>query len=211
MTLVKIKLDVKDATWIAANPTKVLALNEPIYRNDGLVAYGDGITPLSGLTFLPLFSSGGIQSITGTTDRISIDNTDPLNPILDIAAAYDAAVTSAINNAIATKANIAPRVDSMASSTSYTLNLDAYDQASFTALSGNITINAPTGTVENGRTILYRFVDNGTARMVTLNSIFVDLTSVMFTTTTIGKACIFMARYSSSRTKYEILAVVVES
>ena len=61
MTLVKIKLDVKDAAYISANPTKVLALNEPIYRNDGLVAYGDGVTPLSGLTFLPLFSVGGGQ------------------------------------------------------------------------------------------------------------------------------------------------------
>lgn len=108
------------------------------------------------------------------------------------------------------KANIAPRVDVLTSSTSYTLNLDAYDQASITALSGNITINAPTGTVADGRVVLYRLLDNGTARTVTLNAIFVDLTSVMFTSTTIGKACIFMARYASSRTKYEILAVVVE-
>ena len=101
MTLVKIKLDVKDAAYISANPTKVLALNEPIYRNDGLVAYGDGVTPLSGLTFLPLFSGGGISSVVGTTNRISVDATDPANPIVNISSAYDTAITNEIAAAVA--------------------------------------------------------------------------------------------------------------
>lgn len=69
MTLVKIKLDVKDAAYISANPTKVLLLNEPIYRNDGLVAYGDGVTPLSGLTFYPLFNSP-VDSVNGQTGTV---------------------------------------------------------------------------------------------------------------------------------------------
>ena len=103
MTLVKIKLDVKDAAYISANPTKVLALNEPIYRNDGLVAYGDGVTPLSGLTFLPLFSGGGISSVVGTTNRISVDATDPANPIVDIDPDYDTAITNAIAAAVNAK------------------------------------------------------------------------------------------------------------
>lgn len=68
MAVVKIILDIKSQAWIDSNSSKVLDLNVPIYRNDGLVAYGDGVTPLSGLTFLPLFTNEGtIQYITTAT------------------------------------------------------------------------------------------------------------------------------------------------
>lgn len=224
------------ANWMANNPR--LLVGEVGFETDTKKRKtGDGVTLWNALSY----DASGIASVVGTANRISVNNTDPLNPVINIDSDYDTAITSAISSAVigkedvynkqtdltasatkyptvdavnaglAIKSNINPRVHSLSSSTSYTLDLDTYDQASITALSGNITINAPTGTVADGRIISYRILDNGTARSVTLNAIFVDLTSVMFTSTTIGKACIFMARYASSRTKYEILAVVVES
>jgi hypothetical protein len=87
MTLVKLILDVKDSVYIAANPTKILSLNEPIYRNDGFVAYGDGATQLSSLVFKPLFTiqtgkiSGGVVSVgsyggSGTNNDIRVTASD---------------------------------------------------------------------------------------------------------------------------------------
>lgn len=156
MTLVKIKLDVKDAAYISANPTKVLALNEPIYRNDGLVAYGDGVTPLSGLTFLPLFNSGGtwgsitgtlsdqtdlqaalddkVSTLTGTTNRISIDNTDPANPIVNIDSSYDAAVTNAIAAAVSGKEDTANKQTDLTPSAINYPNVDAVNDGLATIL-----------------------------------------------------------------------------
>ena len=100
MTLVKLILDVKDSAWISANPTKILSLNEPIYRNDGLVAYGDGVTPLSGLVFKPLFSGGGsVDSVTGTANRIAVTGTAS-DPIINIDSAYDTAITNLLNTKV---------------------------------------------------------------------------------------------------------------
>lgn len=105
MTLVRFKFAVKDAAYITANASKVLGVDEPIFRNDGLVAYGDGVTPLSGLTFLPLFSGGGgqVDTVVGTANRISVDATDPANPIIDIDPDYDTAILNAIAAAVGAK------------------------------------------------------------------------------------------------------------
>lgn len=61
MAIVTLKLDIKDAAYITANAAKVLKLNEPIFRDDGFWAFGDGATPLSGLAFQPIIP-GGIPS-----------------------------------------------------------------------------------------------------------------------------------------------------
>lgn len=81
MTLVKLILDVKDSTWINANQSKVLSLKEPLFRDNGTVAYGDGVTPLSGLDFVPIFSESGIFTwglgngdITNQTDLVDYIN-----------------------------------------------------------------------------------------------------------------------------------------
>lgn len=71
MAVVKLILDVKDQAWIDSNPNKILLLNEPIYRQDGLVAYGDGVSQLSDLSFVPLFSSDGtVQELTTATEVV---------------------------------------------------------------------------------------------------------------------------------------------
>jgi hypothetical protein len=173
MTLVKIKLDVKDAAYISANPTKVLLLNEPIYRDDGLVAYGDGVTPLSGLVFKPLFNAP-VTSVNSQTGSV-----------------------------------VLPRVHSLASSTSYTLDLTTYDEADIYALSGDVTINAPSGTPRDGQKIIYRYKDNGTQRNITLNAAFVSLVTVP-ANTSVGKVGLIGARWSAARSKWEIIAAVTE-
>jgi len=64
MTNAGLRWDLKDAAFLAANPTIILGLNEPIYINDGRYSYGDGTTPLSLLTFFPKVNQKINQSFT---------------------------------------------------------------------------------------------------------------------------------------------------
>lgn len=188
MTLVKLILDIKDSAWISANPTKLLRLNEPIYRNDGFVAFGDGVTPLSGLTFKPVFT-GAVNSVNGQSGDVVITASD-----IDLSG-YE----------------LKTRVYTTTSATTLTLDLDLYDEAELTALAGDVTIANPTGTRWDGRIIAFRLKDNGTARTITYGSDFVDLTGSAPTTTTISKVTLIAARWSASRSKWEIFASITES
>jgi hypothetical protein len=64
-----------------------------------------------------------------------------------------------------------PRLTVEASNTSVTVNSDNIDIHIQTALAGNPTYNAPTGTPVNGRRLLFRIKTTGT-RTVTWNAIF---------------------------------------
>jgi hypothetical protein len=64
MATVKLKVDLKDSAYLAANPTKVLTDNEVIFLDDGRYAFGDGSTTLSALTFF----GGGTEQATGLVD-----------------------------------------------------------------------------------------------------------------------------------------------
>lgn len=56
MAQIELILDVKDNAWLIANPNYVLKNDEPLFVNDGRIAFGDGTTPVSGLSF---FQFGG--------------------------------------------------------------------------------------------------------------------------------------------------------
>jgi hypothetical protein len=46
---------------------------------------------------------GSVDSVVGTADRITVDNTDPANPVVDISSAYDTAIANAIAAAVNAK------------------------------------------------------------------------------------------------------------
>lgn len=71
MATVKIILAIKDQAYIDANPDKVLDVDEPIWREDGYVAFGDGVTTLENLIFKPVFS-GSEGTFTGLSDTPDI-------------------------------------------------------------------------------------------------------------------------------------------
>mgnify|MGYP006921355593 CR=1 FL=1 len=142
MTKVKIILDVKDSTWISANGTKVLSLNEPIYRNDGLVAYGDGSTPLSGLTFYPLFS-GGVTSVNTQTGDVVLDYTDVGADAAGSAAAALSSANGYTDSGLAGKEDLSNKqTDLTASATKYP-TVDAVNAGlALQALAGSYVFNA---------------------------------------------------------------------
>lgn len=97
----------------------------------------------------------------------------------------------AVNTALALKSDKTPLLQTVVSTASLTA-LTSNDLIEVTALSEAITINEPSGPVGNGKTLLFKIKDDGTARALTFNAIFVPIGSALPTTTEIGKNLYFI-------------------
>ena len=110
-----------------------------------------------------------------------------------------------------TNKRIDPRVSSTASSTTPTPNADTDDVYILTALAGNATFGAPTGTPVQGQRLLIRIKDNGTARTLAYNAIFRAIGITLPTTTVINKTTYIGCVYNSTDTKWDCIATTTEA
>jgi hypothetical protein len=83
-----------------------------------------------------------------------------------------------------TNKRIDPRVTSAASASSLTPSIATTDIYAYTALAAGLTINAPTGTPVDGDKLIFRILDNGTARTLTWNATYTVIGVTLPTTTT---------------------------
>jgi hypothetical protein len=75
-----------------------------------------------------------------------------------------------------------------------------------TALSATANFRQPTGTPANGDLLFISVTDNGHTRALTYNAIYDDPYSATLPTTTVkNKTILMLFRYSSARTKWELL------
>jgi hypothetical protein len=108
-----------------------------------------------------------------------------------------------------TNKRITKRTATSATSASLTINGDAVDMYTVTALAEAMTINAPTGTPTEGQTLLIRIKDNGTARALTFNAIFRAGTDIALpTTTVINKTMYLSFVYNTADTKWDFVGFV---
>lgn len=122
-----------------------------------------------------------------------------------------------------TNKRINPRVSSAASTTSpLAWNSDSYDEYAYTALANALTLNADAGTPVDGQKIVFRFKDNGTARVLTFTGgvskgfqpIGVSMTTSgsNFTyTTTINKITYFGCIYNAGDSRWDIVAIAQQA
>jgi hypothetical protein len=102
-----------------------------------------------------------------------------------------------------------PRATTVTSTASVTIDCSTTDQYELTALATNVTINAPLNPVNCiVKLLVYR--DNGTARTITRDAIFTDITGIAPTTTTANKVGMELYRYSSARSRWEIITVITQ-
>lgn len=106
---------------------------------------------------------------------------------------------------------INPRVGTVADSATITPTGDTVDMYTVTALAQAATIAAPSGTPVNGQKLLLRLLDNGTARALTWNSIYVSRGATLPTTTTLSKYTYVGLIYNSTASKWDCVAVVTET
>jgi hypothetical protein len=108
-----------------------------------------------------------------------------------------------------------PRVNTATTSSSLTWNSDNYDQYQLTALAEAVTLPADSGSPANGRRIIFRFKDNGTARALTWttgsSNAFRAIGVTLPTTTVISKTLYVGCIYNSADSRWDVIAVAQES
>ena len=110
-----------------------------------------------------------------------------------------------------TNKRINPRVVSAASASSLTPSVATADQYAYTALAAGLTINAPTGTPVDGNKLIFRFLDNGTARALTWNATYTVIGVTLPTTTTLGKMLYVGCIYNAANIRWDVIAVTTQA
>lgn len=125
-------------------------------------------------------ASAGVMSVEGVTvDTISATNT-------------------------LTNKRVTPRITSIASNATPTVNTDNCDCVTITALAAAITSMTTnlTGTPSNFDQLEFRILDNGTARAITWGASFASGTGTLPTTTILGKALSVYLEWDSVQAKW---------
>lgn len=103
------------------------------------------------------------------------------------------------------------RMVSATSASSLTPNSGIADDYKYTALAANLTINAPTGTPEDGAEMVFQFKDNAVSRTLTWNAIFSAAGAALPTSTTTSKWTTVRTKYNSAITKWQCILSVTET
>jgi len=114
-----------------------------------------------------------------------------------------------------TNKRIDPRVTSAASASTLTPSIATADVYAYTALAANLAINAPTGTPVDGDKLIFRILDNGTARNLTWDATYTVIGVTLPTTTTANKTtyvgCIYNAYGASGTGRWDVIAVTTQA
>ena len=109
-----------------------------------------------------------------------------------------------------TNKRIDPRVTSTTTASTLTPDVSAADIYAYTSLGSDLTINAPIGTPLNGDKLIFRFLDNGTARLLTWNATYTVINVTLPTTTTINKTTYVGCIYNAAGVRWDVLSVMTQ-
>lgn len=198
-------LQAKASAWTSRTPTQVAAdLVTPL--SSSLQPLDGDLTTLAGLT--PTNDDIVQRKAGAWTNRTMVQlKTDlALNNVDNTSNTIERAAVRTLTNARITK-----RVGSTASSATPTASADDHDIYKVTALATGATFGAPTGTPTDGQMILYRIKDNGTARALAWNAIFLPVGVNLPTTTVISKWLYVLSIYSTDDSKWHVLSAGQEA
>jgi hypothetical protein len=89
--------------------------------------------------------------------------------------------------------------------------MDNLDEFIITAQAGALLFNAPGGTLVQGRTLIIRIKDNGTARALTWDAVFRAMGTALPSTTVLSKTLYLGFKYNSTDSKFDLLASAQEA
>lgn len=110
-----------------------------------------------------------------------------------------------------TNKRIDPRVTSTTTASTLTPDVSVADIYAYTALGSDLTINAPIGTPVNGDKLIFRFLDNGAARLLTWNATYTVINVTLPTTTTITKTTYVGCIYNTNNARWDVLSVMTQA
>jgi hypothetical protein len=132
-------------------------------------------------------------------------------------------IVGTVDTQTLTNKRVTPRINSQTTTTSpWAWSSDNYDTQAFTALANALTISADAGTPTDGQKAIFRFLDNGTGRILTFTGgtskgfrpVGVTLTtsgSDFTYTTTANKTVYFGCIYNSAASRWDIIALSLEA
>ena len=159
----------------------------------GIGTYSTTGPTLTRTTILSSSNSGSAVTFSGT---------------VTVFVTYPAGLSVSSDNPVTlTSKRIDPRVVSAASASSLTPSIATADIYAYTALAAGLTINAPTGTPVDGNKLMFRLLDNGTARALTWNATYTVIGVTLPTTTVVNKTTYVGCIYNANNTRWDVIAV----
>lgn len=120
-------------------------------------------------------------------------------------------VVGASDSQTLTNKRINQRVTSVAGTGgTQTPNCDIQDQFQVTAMSVDTVFAVPTGTPVNAQLLTIRLTDNGSARLLTWNSIYRPVGAPLPTTTVAGKTAYLLFRYNNTDSKWDLIVYSIQ-
>jgi hypothetical protein len=119
--------------------------------------------------------------------------------------------TTINGTATLTNKRIDPRVSSTTSTASITPDISSFDQYAVTQQSVNLTINAPTGTPVDGNKLIFRILDNGTARILSWDATYTLIGVTLPGSTTATKMLYVGCIYNAANTRWDVVAVTTQA
>jgi len=172
-----------------------------------ITTFSSGLSSINGLTnqtqYLAVGTSGTDFAINSATDTHTFN--------LPTASATNRGALSSANwSTFNSKAEYAPRVQSVVSSATVTpTNLN--DLVKITAQAVGLTLANPTGTFDEGKDLIIRIKDNGTARSIAYGTKYRAIGVTLPTTTVVSKTTYLGLIYNATDDLFDVVGVTTQA
>jgi hypothetical protein len=170
------------------------------------VPKGSGTIQVSGL---PIVTTTATQTLTNKTLTTPIISSISNTGTLTLPTSTDTLVGRATTDTLTNK-RITARVQSTTSTATFTFNFDNDDIGVITAQAAGLTVTT-SGTPTSMQPFVLCIKDNGTARAITWNGIFVAIGVTLPTTTVVNKHTYISGYYNTTAAKVHIVGVTTEA
>ncbi|CAB4155105.1 hypothetical protein UFOVP652_75 [uncultured Caudovirales phage] len=126
-------------------------------------------------------------------------------------SATTATTATNVSGGTVSSSRVNPRTSTTTSTAAISPDIASFDQYAVTAQAVGLTINAPTGTPVDGNKLMFRLLDNGTARALTWNATYTVIGVTLPTTTVINKTTYVGCIYNANNTRWDVIAVTTQA
>lgn len=170
------------------------------------VPKGSGTIQVSGV---PIVTTTATQTLTNKTLTTPVISSISNSGTITVPTGTDTLVGRATTDTLTNK-RITARVQSTTSTATFTFNFDNDDIGVITAQAAGLTVTT-SGTPTSMQPFVLCVKDNGTARAITWNGIFVAIGVTLPTTTVVNKHTYVSGYYNTTAAKVHIVGVTTEA
>jgi len=161
-----------------------------------------------------LFTSGLTQSrdhyLPDASGTIALTSNIPAVDSVPTDASANAVSSNGVFDALALKAPLTPRVQSVTSSATVTPT-STNDFVKITAQAVGLTLANPTGTWDEGKDLIIRIKDNGTARSIAYGTKYRVIGVTLPTTTVVSKTTYLGLIYNATDDTFDVVGVTTQA